>query len=173
MNQALFLDRDGIFNEVVFRNGKMHSPHTFSEVIHYPGLEGLSRFKEAGFLLIMVTNQPDLERKLLTQEFLDKLHGDYQKKYSLDAVYCCPFASESHPDKKPNPGMFLKAIADWNIDAGKSYHLGDTDRDVEAAKRAGIQSVLWDREYNREIRSDYRIKNLQELEGILSLRMER
>ncbi len=166
--RALFLDRDGIFNEVVFRNGSIHSPKNWEEIRFFPEMERISEIKKLGFKLVMMTNQPDLERRIISQTFIDDLHGKIQKIYGLDAVYCCPFAANDHPMKKPNPGMFLQAAKDLKLDLPNSFHLGDTDRDVGAAKNAGCKSILWDRPYNREYSGDYRIHSFNELHTLLS-----
>jgi len=166
-NKALFIDRDGILNEIVWREGQITSPRNWSELRHCPGLEKLSEIKKLGFLLIMVTNQPDIERGIVDLAFLNELHTEYQNKFSLDAVYCCPFSSNEHPMKKPNPGMFLEAAAKFSLDLNESFHMGDTDRDTLAAKRCGCRSLLWDRNYNQNVECDFRIHNLDEVIQIL------
>src|SRR3989344_4759704 len=116
-NRAVFLDRDGIFNQVVFRSGKPnYSPRNWSEVIHEKGLGILKEIKSRGFYLIMVTNQPDLERGLVSPEFVQSLNDYYKKTYDLDAIYMCPYSSNEHPEKKPNPGMLLRAARDFGLE---------------------------------------------------------
>ena len=167
MKRALFLDRDGIFNEVVTRNGNIHSPKNWDEIKFYPEMDKIAEMKSLGLVLVMVTNQPDLERKIITQDFIDDLHGKMKAKYNLDAIYCCPFSANTHPMKKPNPGMFLQAAKEWDLNLKESFHLGDTDRDVGAAKNSGCKSILWDRPYNQDYSADFRVKNLEELRSIL------
>lgn len=164
---ALFLDRDGIFNELVYRDGGVHSPRNWNEVKHYP-LEGLHKIKELGFKLVMVTNQPDLERNIISRIFVDELNSYYQDLYSLDGVYVSPFASNDHPLKKPNPGLFLLAQKDLGIDLPNSFLLGDTEKDTLAAKRCGFRSILWKRDYNKNVSSDFTISSLEELTTILA-----
>jgi D-glycero-D-manno-heptose 1,7-bisphosphate phosphatase len=166
-SRALFLDRDGVMNEPVWRDGQMHSPRNWSELRHYGGLEKLEEARQLGFLLILVTNQPDVERGIVDMSFLNELHEEYREKYSLSAVYCCPFASNDHHMKKPNPGMFLEAAKKFEIDLERSYHLGDTDRDTMAAKRCGCRSLLWDRPYNQGIECDHRIRSMDDVIPIL------
>ncbi len=147
----------------------MHSPRNWSEVKHYD-LSGLEKCAEAGFQLILATNQPDLERQIIRLDFLKELHSFYQQKYKLNAVYLCPFASNTHPWKKPNPGMFLEAAQDLHFLDGlqKSFLLGDTERDTLAAKNCGMKSILWTREYNLNIASDFRIQSINELYSIIT-----
>lgn len=166
-NPALFLDRDGIFNELVFRDGNFHSPRNWDEVKHFP-LDGLHKIKTLGFKLIMVTNQPDIERQIISPEFVDELHEFYRTKYQLDKIYVCPFSSNEHPLKKPNPGMFLLAKEEQDLDFERSFSLGDTEKDTLAAKNCGIPCILWNRNYNSHLTADFRINSLLELENILS-----
>lgn len=173
MNRALFIDRDGIFHELVpwGEDGALCAPRFSEEVVPYADIEGIHRIKELGFRLVLVTNQPDIERGITAKKFVDELNERYRAAHQLDAVYCCPFSSDKHPMKKPNPGMFLQASRDLDLSLEDSYHLGDTERDVDGAKRAGIKSILWDRPYNRELSSDYRVKNIFELHQLLSHRI--
>lgn len=164
---ALFLDRDGIFNELVYRDGGIHSPRNWDEVKHYP-LDGLHKIKELGFKLVMVTNQPDIERNIISRSFVDELNNYYQNLFSLDRVYVSPFASNEHPLKKPNPGLFLLAKNELNLDFSNSFLLGDTEKDTLAASRCGIKSILWKRDYNRSVASDFSVTNVEELKAILS-----
>lgn len=163
---ALFLDRDGIFNELVFRDGNYHSPRNWDEVKHF-SLTGLKNIKDLGFKLIMITNQPDIERKIISQKFTDELHDFYKKQYDLDGIYVCPYSSNEHPLKKPNPGLFLLAKKEKDLDFSKSIALGDTEKDCLAAKNCGIPIALWNREYNQNVNSDFRVHNLVELETII------
>ena len=166
-NKALFIDRDGIFNELIFRDGNYHSPRDWNEIKHY-SMEGIQKVKELGFKLLMVTNQPDIERKIIQESFINELHSFYQKNYQLDKVYLCPFSSDTHPLKKPNPGMFHLAEKDFDLDLSKSFLLGDTERDTLAASRCGLTSLLWNRDYNLEVQSDFRVASVQEVLKILS-----
>ena len=102
-NRALFLDRDGVLNELVYYDGKPHSPRFWEEVKHYDGLDELPKLRELGFLLILVTNQPDIERGIIPQKFVDELNEHYRQRYQLDAIYCSPHQADTHPWKKPNP----------------------------------------------------------------------
>ena len=164
---ALFLDRDGIFNEVIFRGDVLTSPRNLSEVIPYPHLQSLSEAKKMGFLLILVTNQPCVETGEVNMEFLEQYHGQLKATHKLDGVYLCPYADKTHPLRKPNPGMFLLAAKEHNIDLRKSFHLGDTEKDTLAAANCGATSLLWDRPYNQGVKADHRVSSLKEVLDIL------
>lgn len=166
-NKALFIDRDGIFNYLVEWGGGLCAPRCWPEVTFYPGLEKLPQFKQQGYRLILVTNQPDIERNTTEKRFVDELNALYRERYQLDAVYMCPFSSDEHPMKKPNPGMLLQAQKDFDLDLSRSFFLGDTEKDVQAAARAKVPSILWSRPYNQDVKADHRINSLEELNTIL------
>jgi D-glycero-D-manno-heptose 1,7-bisphosphate phosphatase len=115
-----------------------------------------------------VTNQPDIERQIIDVSFVNELHEFYQKKYDLDAIYLCPFASNEHPLKKPNPGMFLQAKSEMGLDLSKSFLLGDTEKDTLAAQKCGIQSILWNRSYNSEVTCSLRVNSVEEVLNALA-----
>lgn len=170
MRKALFLDRDGIFNEAVLRQGIPTAPRSWEEIKTPSDFDGelLGRIKKLGFLLILVTNQPDVERGKVTRDFVEAVNRRYKEKYALDAVYYCPFASNDHPLKKPNPGMFLRAAEDLSLTLSECFHLGDTDRDIGAASRCGCRSLLWNRPYNANLTADFAVKSLQDVCNLLA-----
>lgn len=167
MRKALFIDRDGIFHRLVPWGGGLCAPRFESERFEYPEIQGIERVKELGFLLLLVTNQPDVERGITSRDFVERVNENYQRRFKLDGVYVCFDSSDDSPLKKPNPGMFLAAAKEWDLSLKDSFHLGDTDRDVEGAARAGIRSILWDREYNRDLSADYRVHSIEELTRLL------
>lgn len=166
MHRALFLDRDGIFNELVERDGLLTSPRNWNEVRFYGGLDGLTDIKAMGYLLILVTNQPCVEEGTLTESFLESMHVYLQRRHNLDAVYYSP-SSGNHPRRKPNPGMLLEAALRFGISLPDSFLLGDTQKDVGAAVNGGCHSLIWDRPYNRDLKPDHRVRSLWEVTLIL------
>ena len=152
--KAVFLDRDGTINKYV---GFLRHPN---ELELLPGAaEAIRKINASGYLAIVVTNQPVIARGEVTVEQLDEIHDKLetllgQEGAYLDAIYYCPH----HPDKgfpgeipelkidcdcrKPKPGMLLKAAEDFNIDLTQSWMIGDDERDMEAGRAAGCQTVL-------------------------------
>ncbi|MBI4402929.1 MAG: HAD-IIIA family hydrolase [Deltaproteobacteria bacterium] len=165
--KALFLDRDGIFTHLVNHPEGLGAPRNWKQVRFFDEMQNLSRIKSHGYLLILATNQPDIERGWIEQSFADELNDYLSKHYGLDGIYMCTFSDEDHPMKKPNPGMFFKAAEDFLISLSASFHLGDTWKDVSAAQKAGVKPVLWSREYNQDVSCPMKICNLKELEAIL------
>lgn len=150
MNVALFLDRDGTINPDL----DYLSDANLFEL--YDGVgEALKKIKDAGYLLVLITNQSGIARGLITLEQLDQIHKkmqnlllDYQVQF--DAIYYCPH----HPNfpladgvsscncRKPAPGMLLKAAKELNIDLANSYMIGDKTSDVGAGINAGAQPIF-------------------------------
>jgi D-glycero-D-manno-heptose 1,7-bisphosphate phosphatase len=144
--RAVFLDRDGVLNTAIVRGGKPYPPASVSELEISAGApECLRRLKEAGYLLIVVTNQPDLARGTQTREAVAEIHAVLRSALPLDAIYVC-----DHDDaagcqcRKPRPGMLLAAAKDFGIDLTSSFMIGDRWRDVEAGARAGCRSIFLD-----------------------------
>jgi len=172
--RAVFLDRDGVINEVFLKKKKPVSPHGFEEFRFMKGISGpLEQFRKLGFLNIIVTNQPDIARGLLDIRELEKMHKKIKDKLPIDDIRVCP-----HDDKdmcacrKPKPGLLIKAAEDWGVELARSYVIGDSRRDIEAGKRAGCITVLLNKRYNNEdeIDSDFRVRRLSEFAKILKNR---
>ena len=118
----------------------------------------IATLNRAGVLAIVVTNQSGVARGLYDLAAVGRLHARMQEDLALaggriDAFYLCPhhararveaFRHPDHPDRKPNPGMILRAIADWRIDPARALMVGDKASDLEAARRAGIAAVLFE-----------------------------
>jgi D-glycero-D-manno-heptose 1,7-bisphosphate phosphatase len=138
-HRAVFLDRDG----VLVRPVEQRAPRTLQEFSFFPdAADGVKRLKDAGFLVIVVTNQPDITRELVTWETMRFMNSKLLK-LGVDAVEICPHTSEDECScRKPSPEMILDAAEDWNIDLGKSWMVGDRDSDVEAGLAAGCTTIL-------------------------------
>lgn len=161
--RAVFLDRDGVLNEVVFRDGQITSPRRWEELRDCVDIAAVRRLKALGFRLVMATNQPEIERGLVERKFVEAVNARYAEMCGLDAVYMCPWTDEKHPWRKPNPGMFLDAAAKLGLDLTESFHVGDTVKDVGAARGAGATAVLLDRPYNQTVECDLRLHSLEQL----------
>jgi D-glycero-D-manno-heptose 1,7-bisphosphate phosphatase len=148
--RAVFLDRDGVINRALVVEGRPYPPRSVSEVEILPDVpDALRRLSEAGFFLVIATNQPDIARGLLDWETLGRIHGRIRSEVRIDDVFVC-----GHDDgdacecRKPLPGMLVSASEKWDVDLARSYMVGDRWRDVEAGRRAGCRTVLVDRGYD-------------------------
>ncbi len=152
MNRALFLDRDGIVNEVVMREGKPQSPRHLEELVLIPDTILLAQIaKELGFFLVLVTNQPDVSRGLLSRKELKKMHQVIQENIPFDRIEVCTSSNDAYIRRKPNPGMLLQSAEALYLDLSQSFFLGDSLKDLQAGKRAGVITILLQTEYNRFI----------------------
>ena len=146
---AVFLDRDGTLIEHV------HYLSDPAAVRLLPGAaEALKKFRRAGFAVVLVTNQSAIGRGMLTEDRLDEIHTEMRRQLAaygatIDAIYYCPVvptcddrAVVEHPDRKPGPGMLLRAAVDLKLDLGASWMVGDLVSDVFAGLNAGCRSIL-------------------------------
>lgn len=145
----MFLDRDGVINAPVVRDGKPYPPASVETLEILPGVhDALVELGRADFLRVMVTNQPDVRRGTQTRSAVDAIHQRLRDELPIDAVYCC-----FHDDvdactcRKPAPGMLFDAVRDHAIDLPRSFMVGDRWRDTEAGRAAGCMTVFIDYRY--------------------------
>jgi D-glycero-D-manno-heptose 1,7-bisphosphate phosphatase len=145
----VFLDRDGVVNAAVVRDGKPYAPASVEAMTVLPGVpEALSDLAGAGYALVVVTNQPDVARGKQTRAAVDAIHDRLRRELPLDAVYCCFHDDPDHcACRKPAPGLLLDAARDLDLDLGKSFMVGDRWRDTEAGAAAGCRTIFVDYGY--------------------------
>jgi D-glycero-D-manno-heptose 1,7-bisphosphate phosphatase len=171
---AVFLDRDGVLVESTVRDGVPQPARSVDELQILPGVQrACERLRAAGFVLIVVTNQPDVARGTLTVEAVEEMHRELRQALPLDDVAVCVHDDGDRCDcRKPQPGMLVAAAERWGVDLAASFLVGDRWRDVEAARRAGCAAIFVDRGYAETIASepDATVRNLEEAaEWILRL----
>jgi D-glycero-D-manno-heptose 1,7-bisphosphate phosphatase len=167
LKKAIFLDRDGVLNEAVVKNGKPYPPSTLAQVvIGNPVLPALRRFKDAGFLLIGVTNQPDVARGQTSRQQVEGINAFLMENLPVDEIRVCYHDDLDRCDcRKPLPGLILAAAADWGIHLADSYMIGDRWKDIEAGFAAGCQTVWLDAGYQEKSPqppATFRVTNLAE-----------
>jgi D-glycero-D-manno-heptose 1,7-bisphosphate phosphatase len=146
---AVFLDRDGVLNEVDVRDGIPHPPAGVEGLRLLPGVaEACHRLRQLGFALVVVTNQPDIARGKQTRDEVDRMHDALGARLPLDDIVVCAHDDvDDCPCRKPRPGMILDAARRLDLDLAASVCIGDRWRDVEAGKRAGVTAIFVDRGY--------------------------
>jgi D-glycero-D-manno-heptose 1,7-bisphosphate phosphatase len=155
---AVFLDRDGVLNRPLVRDGLPFPPASVEDFEIYPdAAEGCERLKPAGFLLVVVTNQPDVGRGTQSRGTVDAMHSKLRAAVpALDAIEVCYHAGASNGEpcdcRKPKPGMLLRAAAEHGIDLKRSFLIGDRWRDVDCAHASGCRAVFIDRGYHEPLR---------------------
>ena len=140
----MFVDRDGTLNRAVVVKGKPYPPASTREFDLLPGVtEGLVSLKNAGYLVVVVTNQPDVATGRQTRQVVDAIHKELVARVPVDDIRVC-FHTDTHRCKcrKPLPGMLLAAAAELRIDLPRSYMVGDRWRDVDAGHAAGCQTIF-------------------------------
>lgn len=151
MNHALFLDRDGVINKDF---GYIYKKQ---DIIFNKGIfELVRKAKKLGYYVIVITNQSGIARGYFTEEDFNNLMNWMNKKFEendgkIDKVYYCPYHQDGkikkyakiHSDRKPNPGMIIKACKDFNIDPKKSMLVGDKKTDIEAGVNASISKSIF------------------------------
>ncbi len=150
MRPALFIDRDGTLNEEV---DHLHRPE---EAVLTPGAaQALARVNRLGIPVIVVTNQAGIGKGIFDWKDYEAVMVRLRELLAaegahLDAAYACPYHAEArapyrvadHPDRKPNPGMLLRAAAEHDLDLKRSWMVGDKALDLEAGRRAGCRVAL-------------------------------
>ncbi|MGO9466299.1 MAG: D-glycero-alpha-D-manno-heptose-1,7-bisphosphate 7-phosphatase [Isosphaeraceae bacterium] len=146
--RAVFLDRDGVLNRALVREGRPYPPLTLDRFEILPGVpESLWRLHAAGFLLIGATNQPDVARGTQRREVIEAMNARLLAESPITAILVCYEDGDDCPRRKPNPGLLLEAADKYRIDLAASFMVGDRWRDVEAGRRAGCRTVFIDRAY--------------------------
>jgi D-glycero-D-manno-heptose 1,7-bisphosphate phosphatase len=145
--KAVFLDRDGVLNEAVVRDGKPFAPTLLADFKIYPeAAPALARLKAAGYLLIVVSNQPDVARGEQTREVVDEMNAELRAALPLDDVLICWHDDKDNcPCRKPKPGLILDGAKKWSVDLAQSFMVGDRWRDIDCGANAGVRTVLVDR----------------------------
>jgi D-glycero-D-manno-heptose 1,7-bisphosphate phosphatase len=166
LRPAVFLDRDGVLNQPIVRDGVAHPPASLKELVVPPDAEAACRaFKRAGLLLIVVTNQPDLARGTASREMVDAINDRLRRHLGLDDVFVCAHDDEDGcACRKPRPGLLLDAAHRWSVRLGGSVMVGDRWRDVEAGRRAGCATVLVRRDHDETLATgaDREVADLRE-----------
>jgi D-glycero-D-manno-heptose 1,7-bisphosphate phosphatase len=158
MYRGVFLDRDGVINELVYypEHGVVDSPFTTKQFKLLPGAcEAINRFHELGFKVILVSNQPGIAKGYLSQETFDKIRKKMNDELAREgASFNGEYYCFHHPEakvgrlkvncecRKPEPGLLLQAAKDLNIDLSRSWIIGDGLTDIKAGKSAGCQTIL-------------------------------
>jgi D-glycero-D-manno-heptose 1,7-bisphosphate phosphatase len=166
---AVFLDRDGVLVCAAPHKDYAHGPLTLDDFSTFPGIsEPVGRLRDAGYLIVLATNQPGIARGQLNWDTLNEMHRRLAEIIVFDDIEVCPHTDGDVCDcRKPKPGMLLAAAKKLPIDLKASYFIGDTYRDIEAARAAGLTPILIDWPYNQDLQVRYRVKNLDEAARVI------
>lgn len=162
MQKAVFFDRDGVIVEPIIKNGKPFSARDIEEFRLMPeAIKPLKILKEHGFLNIVITNQPDIARGLITTDAIEKMNAFLKGKLPVDDIFVCPHDDADNCScRKPKPGMLFEAARKWNVDLQSTFFVGDQWKDTDAGKQAGCKTIIIDYPYNKQVKADFRASNL-------------
>jgi transaldolase len=148
MTRAVFLDRDGVLNHAVLRDGKPHPPADAASMTIVAGAaDALLRLRERDFRLIVVTNQPDVARGTQQRSVVEAMNEKLRAALPVDEVVVCWHDGDDCDCRKPKPGALLDAARRHGIDLSQSFMVGDRWRDIEAGQRAGVKCLFIDHGY--------------------------
>ena len=144
--RAVFLDRDGVLTVPQFRDGRSYASRRLTDFRLYDGVDrSLTALKEAGFFLIVVTNQPDVGNGLVDRAVVEEMHSRLTDLLPVDAIEVCYHRQSDHCEcRKPKPGMLRRAAERLGIECAGSFMIGDRASDVEAGRRMGCRTVFID-----------------------------
>jgi D-glycero-D-manno-heptose 1,7-bisphosphate phosphatase len=176
-SRAIFLDRDGVLNRPIVRDGKSYPPAQLEHLEIYDGLrDQLQRLKDRGFVLIVVTNQPDVARGTTARETVEEINQAIARQIpAIDRFMVCFHDNADGCDcRKPRPGMLLRSAEEFDVDLRRSYMIGDRRSDVEAGIAAGSRTIFIDRAYREPApeRYDYKVGSTQEALTIIESEMD-
>jgi D-glycero-D-manno-heptose 1,7-bisphosphate phosphatase len=160
------LDRDGVINQAIVRDGRPYPPSCLDELRILPGVrETLAAFRAAGLRIIVVTNQPDVARGIQKRDVVEEMNRQLRRELCYDAVKVCFHTDEDGcACRKPKPGMLVEAAREWDLDLRASFLVGDRWRDIAAGRAVGCRTFWIDRGYReRPAESpDWTVKSLPE-----------
>jgi D-glycero-D-manno-heptose 1,7-bisphosphate phosphatase len=161
---AIFLDRDGVINPLIIREGQRTSPRSMSEWQIFSDVEpSLQRLRDAGYLLLVITNQPEIARKQSDPRIVNEFHQELLSKRMVNAIKMCPHDdADNCACRKPRPGMIIDHQKEMGVDLSRSFVIGDTWKDVNAGAAAGVCTILLRREYSGDAQPDYELSTLTE-----------
>jgi D-glycero-D-manno-heptose 1,7-bisphosphate phosphatase len=171
LQRAVFLDRDGVINRALVRDGKPYPPANLAALEIMPGVDdAMQALHKAGWLLIVVTNQPDVARGTTSIADVEAINLYLTRCLPIDEFRTCYHdSSDGCVCRKPLPGALLDAAMAHGIDLTSSYMVGDRWRDTEAGERAGCKTIFIDYGYEEKQPEKYnhRVRSLVEAADII------
>lgn len=169
---AVFLDRDGVINRSVVRDGKPYPPTSLSELKIIPeAVISLKRLAAAGYQLIGITNQPDVARGTQSVQVVEAINFHIQSILPVKAIFTCYHDTKDNCGcRKPKPGLILEAAGLYGVDLHNSWMIGDRWTDIAAGQAAGVRTVFVDYQYSEFYKgdhADYIISDMSELVKVI------
>jgi len=149
VTQAVFVDRDGVLNRSIIREGKPYAPRELHDFRILPGVRcAIANLRTAGFLVVVVTNQPDIGNGLISSSTVERMHEKLRAQIPVDGILICPHRqADGCACRKPKSGMIDEAIIRFGITRAGSYMIGDRNSDILAGLTASLYTIFVDRGY--------------------------
>lgn len=154
--RAVFFDRDGVLIHTHVRDGKPYAIRTLQELVIFPdALKVINKFKQAGYKIIVVTNQPDVGNGYVTQEVVEEMHRTLLAELPIDLIKVCYHHQQAGCTcRKPLSGMLEEAATELGIDLTASIMIGDRSSDIVAGNRVGCFTILINSGYNEPLKAE-------------------
>lgn len=170
--RAVFLDRDGVLVVPEMRDGRSFAPRRLEDFHLYPEAKSaLDRLKSAGYMLVVITNQPDVGKGLISSSILEKMHSRLGQELPIDQIeVCCHLQTDECSCRKPKPGMLFTAAQKCGIDLKSSFMVGDRASDVAAGAASGCQTIFIDLDYVNELKpqtANFNVRSVAEAADII------
>jgi len=172
MKQAVFIERDGILNQVRIAGRSQVPPMSLAELRpNFEAAPGLQTLKDAGFLVIATTNQPGLSRGDQSRRELDMMHDLLRARFPLDDILVCPHDEiDQCPCRKPQPGLLIEAAYTWHLSLDQCFVVSDKWQDAGAARLVGCTSLVIDSPWAGNGHRDFRVCDFEQaVEKILQV----
>lgn len=173
MKSAVFFERDGVLNLVEKRGQQQVAPVTIDQFrIHPDAKTQLPRLREAGFLVLVTTNQPGVSSGDLSRRELDRMHDLLRRTLPINDIFLCPHGDHDHcPCRKPRTGLLTEAAFKYHLSLEHCYVVSDKWQDAKAAENVGATSLLVESQWNGNGHHDFRLPTLEAVTSkILSVR---
>jgi D-glycero-D-manno-heptose 1,7-bisphosphate phosphatase len=170
--RAVFLDRDGVLNRAVVRDGKPYPPERLADVEILPGaISILQQLADSGYVLIGITNQPDVARGTQTRKVVESINSMIQSCLPVREIFVCYHDNTDDCDcRKPRPGLILQAAQKYKIDLSLSWMVGDRWKDIAAGRAAGLKTIFIDYQYTEIYKcepADYSVRDTSFIADII------
>ena len=175
LNQAIFLDRDGVINQAPVRNGRPFSPANMNEFLWVESIKEVTlELKSLGFLLFCVTNQPNVARGLQSREVVESFHRAILAELPIEKIFSCYHDdSDKCSCRKPQPGLIIDAQKEYGLNLTASWLIGDRWKDIDAGTAVGCNTVFLEYGYDEKLRTrpNHTIANLEQLVPLIGGQM--
>lgn len=172
MSKGIFLDRDGVINKVILRDSRPFSPRNMDEFQILQGVsEAVALLQKEGLIVVVVTNQPDLAKGLISKSLISEMHEKIRNEIGIIHFYFCGHSAVQNCEcRKPKVGMLLQASRELGINLNSSYLVGDRWKDIKAGQEVGCRCYFIDNNYDepRPAPPFYTVKSLYEATVLLS-----